>query len=171
MLYELKSVSLPKYGIIEIENFSEKYYDYFIKNIDNSVDYSIITFKTKKNYTQNDIIKEDFLYCSIPVPIFSENFVECLKNDLLDEIDFINCKVECCGKIFRYYIGKIKKVKNLLIKESLKQGISIVKYDKEINEDDFIIARDTTREYIYLANNRFKKLINEKNINIKLKEI
>jgi hypothetical protein len=181
MLYRLEPILFSPYAIIDMERFNKKYYEYFIQNTGDGkfLNYITISFKAQEDYNQNNIIKEDFLSCSTPIPIFSERFVNCLKNDLIDEMDFIKCCVKCNEKIFEYYIGKIKKTKELVDKENseyreLRDGSKVIhsmKYHKNIKEDDFIIARDTINIFVFLVNDRFKELIEKNNINIKLKKI
>jgi hypothetical protein len=143
MLYRLEPILLSPYAIIDMEKFNKKYYEYFIQNTGDGkfLNYVTIEFKAQEDYNQNNIIKEDFLNCSTPIPVFSERFVNCLKNDLIAEMDFIKCSVKCDEKIFEYYIGNIKKSKKLVDKENseyreLRDGskvIHCIKYHKNIN--------------------------------------
>ena len=181
MLYKLEPVLLSQYAIIDMEKFSKKYYDYFIQNTGDGkfTNYVTIEFNAQEAYTQNNIIKEDFLECSTPIPIFSERFVNTLKNNLIEEMEFFKCNVKCENKMFDYFIGKIIKTKDLIDTNKseyreLRDGskiIKIIKFFENIEEDNFIIARDTNEKYVFLVNDRFRELIEKENFNIKLKKI
>jgi hypothetical protein len=164
-----------------MEKYNQKYHDYFVSNIGDGkfLNYVTVPFIAQEGYTNNNIEQEDFLDCINNIPIFSEYFVNIMKNDFSEEMDFIKCNVKCSGKIYNYYIGKIIKTKKFIDEENseyrnLSDGskiINTIKYYQNINEGDFIIARDITYNFIFLVNDKFKELIDKNNLKIKLKEI
>jgi hypothetical protein len=181
MLYELCPLLFSPYALIDMEKFNKKYYEYFVLNNGDGkfLNYTTINFKAQEGYNKNNIIEEDFLDCSTPMPIFSKHFINILENKFIGEMDFIKCNVKCEETIFEYYIGKIIKTKELVDKENTEyrelsdgsKAISIIKYNKKILEEDFIIARDATYKFVFLANEKFKEIVEENNIKIKLKNV
>ena len=181
MLYKLKPVLFSQLAIIDMEKFNKKYYEYFVQNAGDGkfTNHVTIEFNAQEAYTQNNIIKEDFLECSTPIPIFSENFVNALKNNLIGEIEFFKCYVKCESKKFEYFIGKIIKTKDLIDTNKseyreLEDGSKVIKkinFFENIEENNFLIARDTKEKYVFLVNDRFKELIEKEDLNIKLKKI
>jgi hypothetical protein len=178
MLYRLAPISRSP----DAKTFYEKvfpYYDYFVNNKGDGkfLNYTIPTLNSQW-YNQNNIIKEDFLDCLIPMPIFSERFVNTLKNEFVNEIDFIKCKIKCDEKIFEYYIGKILKTKKLVDRKNSRyrkltdgtETISEWSYYMDIDTKDFLIARDTVDKFIYLVTDEFKDLVLKNKMKIKFIE-
>ena len=157
----------------------DKYNDFLVLNKGDGkfLKYTKIKFKTQTAYNKNNITKEDYLESiNFRIPIFSQRFVDCLKNEMQEELDFIECNILCDGNIYNYYIGKILKTRKLVEKQTfdeiiLNDGTKSKRlqstfYNMDIDENDFLIARDGSIEYIYLVNENFKKLVKKNKLKI-----
>jgi len=187
MLYELKPINRSDDIYVYWESFDrhpdwklyEKYNDFIVKNKGDGkfLNYTRIKFKTQTAYNKKNIEKEDYLESiNFKIPIFSQRFVECFKNEMQEELDFIECDILCDGNIYNYYIGKILKTKKLVERQTFdeiilndgtkSERLQNIIYNMNIDENDFLIARDESIDYIYLVNEKFKKLVKRNNLKI-----
>lgn len=177
MFFRLESSISSPYAIIDMEKFLKQYYDFFIKKEGNGkfLDYVTLSFKAQEGYSTDNIVKEDFLKCTIPIPIFSERFFNLAKEVMKGDLDFFRCNVICEQQTFPFYIGRIL-TQDFIVDESkseyrkLRDGdnvLSRVVYH-ENDESNFFIARDSKELFLYTVTTQFKEFVLQNNVNIHL---
>ena len=118
----------------------------FLKNPRINLDYDNI-FSDQLSH----ILETDFYYSSSGILLFSKRFFNEMKEVLEDECDFYKCYVR--NEEVDIYAMYIKRKNNLLDEDDfIKKDLAI---------DDFFIARDTDKLYIYLVSEKFVDTINK----------
>lgn len=120
--------------------------DNFLKNPRINLDYDNI-FSAQLN----DILETDFYYSSSGILLFSKIFFNEMKEILEGECDFYKCYVR--NEEADIYAMYIKRKNNLLDEDDFIK--------KDLATDDFFIARDTDKPYIYVVSQKFVNAINE----------
>jgi len=118
----------------------------FLKNPKINLDYENI-FSDRLN----EILETDFYYSSSGILLFSKRFFNEMKEILDDECDFYKCYVR--NEDADIYAIYIKRKNNLLDEDDfIKKDLAI---------DDFFIARDTDKPYIYVVSQKIVDTINK----------
>lgn len=118
----------------------------FLKNPRINLDYENI-FSDRLN----EILETDFYYSSSGILLFSKRFFNEMKEILEDECDFYKCYVRNEeADIDAMYI---KRKNNLLDEDDFIK--------KDLATDDFFIARDADKPYIYVVSQKFVDTINK----------
>lgn len=118
----------------------------FLKNPRINLDYDNI-FSDQLSH----ILETDFYYSSSGILLFSKRFFNEMKEVLEDECDFYKCYVR--NEEVDIYAMYIKRKNNLLDEDDfIKKDLAI---------DDFFIARDMDKLYIYLVSEKFVDTINK----------
>lgn len=118
----------------------------FLKNPRINLDYDNI-FSDQLSH----ILEADFYYSSSGILLFSKRFFNEMKEVLEDECDFYKCYVR--NEEVDIYAMYIKRKNNLLDEDDfIKKDLAI---------DDFFIARDMDKLYIYLVSEKFVDTINK----------
>lgn len=99
----------------------------------------------------NEILETDFYYSSSGILLFSKRFFNEMNEVLADECDFCRCYVR--NQEADIYAMYIKRKNNLL-----DEG-GFIKNDLVV--DDFFIARDTDKPYIYIVSKKILDIINK----------
>lgn len=99
----------------------------------------------------NEMLETDFYYSSSGVLLFSKRFFNEMKEILEDDCDFYKCSVR--NEEVDIYAMYIKRKNNLL------DEYDFIK--KDLVTDDFFIARDTDKPYIYVVSQKFVDVINK----------
>lgn len=134
-----------KQGVI-VDYFKFDLSDKFLKNPRINLDYENI-FSDRLN----EILETDFYYSPSGILLFSKRFFNEMKEILEDECNFYKCYVRNeDADIYAMYI----KIKNNLLDED-----DFIK--KDLVTDDFFIARDTNKPYIYVVSQKFVDAINK----------
>lgn len=132
-------------GII-VDYFKFDLSNQFLKNPRINLDYDNI-FSDELN----DMLEIDFYYSSSGILLFSKRFFNEMKEILEDECDFYKCYVR--NEEVDIYAMYIKRKNNLL-----DEGDFI---KKDLVKDDFFIARDTDKPYIYVVSQKIVDAINK----------
>lgn len=120
--------------------------DKFLKNSRINLDYDNL-FSDQLN----EILETDFYYSSSGVLLFSKRFFNEMKEILEGGCDFYKCYVR--NEEADIYAMYIKRKNNLLDEDDF------IKNDLVI--DDFFIARDTDKPYIYVVSQKIVDTINK----------
>lgn len=99
----------------------------------------------------NEMLETDFYYSSSGVLLFSKRFFNEMKEILEDDCDFYKCSVR--NEEVDIYAMYIKRKNNLL------DEYDFIKRD--LVTDDFFIARDADKPYIYVVSQKFVDAINK----------
>lgn len=99
----------------------------------------------------NEMLETDFYYSSSGILLFSKRFFNEIKEILEDECDFYKCYAR--NEDAHIYAMYIKRKNNLL------DEYDFIKKDLAI--DNFFIARDTDKPYIYVVSQKFVDIINK----------
>lgn len=99
----------------------------------------------------NEIFETDFYYSSSGILLFSKRFFNEMKEVLLDECDFYRCYVR--NQEVDIYAMYIKRKNNLLDEDDFIK--------KDLVVDDFFIARDNNKPYIYVVSKQFVDIVNK----------
>lgn len=99
----------------------------------------------------NEIFETDFYYSSSGILLFSKRFFNKMKEILEDECDFYKCYVR--NEEVDIYAMYIKRKNNSLDEDDFIK--------KDLVTDDFFIARDTDKPYIYVVSQKFVDIINK----------
>lgn len=99
----------------------------------------------------NEILETDFYYSSSGILLFSKRFFNEMKEILEDECDFYKCYVR--NEEVDIYAMYIKRKNNLLDEDDFIK--------KDLVIDDFFIARDADKPYIYVVSQKFVDIINK----------
>ena len=99
----------------------------------------------------NEILETDFYYSSSGILLFSKRFFNEMKEVLADECDFYQCYVR--NQEADIYAMYIKRKNNLLDEDDFIKNDFVV--------DDFFIARDNDKPYIYLVSRKFVVIVNK----------
>lgn len=118
----------------------------FLKNPRINLDYDNI-FSDQLN----EIFETDFYYSSSGVLLFSKRFFNEMKEIIEDDCDFYKCYVR--NEEVDIYAMYIKRKNNLL------DEYDFIKRD--LVTDDFFIARDADKPYIYVVSQKFVDAINK----------
>lgn len=108
----------------------------------------------------SEILETDFYYSSCGISLFSKRFFNKMKEILEDECDFYKCYVR--NEEVDIYAMYIKRKNNLL-----DEGDFI---KKDLVTDDFFIARDTDKPYIYIVSQKIVDIINKFKLNMNFLE-
>lgn len=147
-------------------NDSRRYFKYFIENKEiNFSKHLYPTLIAQTGYSENFIKQLDFINCVLPIPIFSQRFVETIGNKIEDELQFYPCSILVRNKKIDFYIGKIIKYKEIIdLKHSgrrqLTDGTFIpdIPYFYKRQKEDYYIIRDSTYKSHYIVSDFFKQL-------------
>ncbi|QSB54551.1 hypothetical protein I6J48_02380 [Acinetobacter calcoaceticus] len=120
--------------------------DNFLRNPRINLDYDNI-FSDQLN----EILETDFYYSSSGILLFSKRFFNEMKEILEGECDFYKCYVR--NEEADIYAMYIKRKNNLLDEDDFIK--------KDLATDDFFIARDTDKPYIYVVSQKFVDTINK----------
>jgi hypothetical protein len=120
--------------------------DNFLRNPRINLDYDNI-FSDQLN----EILETDFYYSSSGILLFSKRFFNEMKEILEGECDFYKCYVR--NEEADIYAMYIKRKNNLLDEDDFIK--------KDLTTDDFFIARDTNKSYIYVVSQKFVDTINK----------
>lgn len=118
----------------------------FLKNPRINLDYENI-FSDRLN----EILETDFYYSSSGILLFSKRFFNEMKEILEDECDFYKCYVR--NEEADIYAMYIKRKNNLLDEDDFIK--------KDLATDDFFIARDADKPYIYVVSQKIVDTINK----------
>lgn len=140
---------------IVIDYFKFDLSNQFLKNPRINLDYDNI-FSDQLN----EILETDFYYSSSGILLFSKRFFNEMKEILEDECDFYKCYVR--NKEVDIYAMYIKRKNNLLDEDDFIK--------KDLVTDDFFIARDTDKPYIYVVSQKFVDAINKFKLKINFLE-
>jgi hypothetical protein len=132
-----------KKGII-VDYFKFDLSDKFLKNPRINLDYENI-FSDRLN----EILETDFYYSSSGILLFSKRFFNEMKEVLAEECDFYRCYVR--NQEADIYAIYIKRKNNLLDEDDFIKNDLVV--------DDFFIARDTDKPYIYVVSKKFVDIV------------
>lgn len=131
---------------IIVDYFKFDLSDNFLRNPRINLDYDNI-FSDQLN----EILETDFYYSSSGILLFSKRFFNEMKEILEGECDFYKCYVR--NEEVDIYAVYIKRKNNLLDEDDfIKKDLAI---------DDFFIARDMDKLYIYLVSEKFVDTINK----------
>ncbi|AMX18961.1 hypothetical protein IEC338SC_1825 [Acinetobacter pittii] len=131
---------------IVIDYFKFDLSNQFLKNPRINLDYNNI-FSDQLS----EILETDFYYSSSGILLFSKRFFNKIKEILEDECDFYKCYVR--NEEIDIYAMYIKRKNNLLDEDDFIK--------KDLVTDDFFIARDTDKPYIYVVSQKFVDIINK----------
>ncbi|RZH13884.1 hypothetical protein EXE02_01290 [Acinetobacter pittii] len=131
---------------IIIDYFKFDLSDNFLKNPRINLDYDNI-FSDQLN----EILETDYYYSSSGILLFSKRFFNEMKEILEDDCDFYKCYVR--NEEVDIYAMYIKRKNNLLDEDDFIK--------KDLVIDDFFIARDTDKPYIYVVSQKFVDIINK----------
>ncbi len=131
---------------IIIDYFKFDLSDNFLKNPRINLDYDNI-FSDQLN----EILETDFYYSSSGILLFSKRFFNEMKEILEDDCDFYKCYLR--NEEVDIYAMYIKRKNNLLDEDDFIK--------KDLVIDDFFIARDTDKPYIYVVSQKFVDIINK----------
>lgn len=131
---------------IVIDYFKFNLSNQFLKNPRINLDYDNVFYDQL-----NEILETDFYYSSSGILLFSKRFFNEMKEILEDECDFYKCYVR--NEEVDIYAMYIKRKNNLL-----DEGDFI---KKDFVTDDFFIARDTDKPYIYVVSQKIVDTINK----------
>ena len=131
---------------IIVDYFKFDLSDNFLKNPRINLDYDNI-FSDQLN----EILATDFYYSSSGILLFSKRFFNEMKEILEDECDFYKCYVR--NEEVDIYAMYVKRKNNLLDEDDFIK--------KDLVTDDFFIARDTDKPYIYVVSQKFVNAVNE----------
>ncbi|KIE84718.1 hypothetical protein SD67_14115 [Acinetobacter pittii] len=99
----------------------------------------------------NEMLETDFYYSSSGILLFSKRFFNEIKEILEDECDFYKCYAR--NEDAHIYAMYIKRKNNLLDEDNfIKKDLAI---------DNFFIARDTDKPYIYVVSQKIVDIINK----------
>ena len=140
---------------IVIDYFKFDLSNQFLKNPRINLDYDNI-------YSDqlNEILETDFYYSSSGILLFSKRFFNEMKEILDDECDFYKCYVR--NEDADIYAIYIKRKNNLLDEDDFIK--------KDLVTDDFFIARDTDKPYIYVVSQKFVNAVNKFEFKIRFLE-
>lgn len=131
---------------IIVDYFKFDLSDNFFKNPRINLDYDNVFFDQL-----NEILETDFYYSSSGILLFSKRFFNEMKEILEDECDFYKCYVR--NEEVDIYAMYIKRKNNLLDEDDFIK--------EDLATDDFFIARDTDKPYIYVVSQKFVDTINK----------
>lgn len=131
---------------IFIDYFKFDLSNQFLKNPRINLDYDNI-FSDQLN----EILETDFYYSSSGILLFSKRFFNEMKETFEDECDFYKCYVR--NKEVDIYAMYIKRKNNLLDEDDFIK--------KDLVKDEFFIARDTDKPYIYVVSQKIVDIINK----------
>ena len=131
---------------IIVDYFKFDLSDNFLKNPRINLDYDNI-FSDQLN----EILETDFYYSSSGILLFSKRFFNEMKEIFEDECDFYKCYVR--NEELDVYAMYIKRKNNLLDEDDFIK--------KDLITDDFFIARDTGKPYIYVVSQKIVNAVNE----------
>lgn len=97
----------------------------------------------------NEMLETDFYYSSSGILLFSKRFFNEMKEVLAEECDFYRCYVR--NQEADIYAIYIKRKNNLLDEDDFIKNDLVV--------DDFFIARDTDKPYIYVVSKKFVDIV------------
>ncbi len=129
---------------IVIDFFKFDLSNQFLKNPRINLDYDNI-FSDQLN----EILETDFYYSSSGILLFSKRFFNEMKEILDDNCDFYKCYVR--NEEVDIYAMYIKRKNNLLDEDDFIK--------KDLVTDDFFIARDTDKPYIYVVSKKFVDIV------------
>jgi len=167
-MYKIEQIQT---GFDQIVNFksvadSERYWKYFVENEDViRAEYVNPLLIADTGYSLRQLERLDFLNCILPIPIFSERFVEkngdTLKNDLL----FLPCRVQFHDKILTFYMARILKEATILDVEltgrrQLTDGTWVCDAPHVYvqPDDDVYIVRDASHRSHYIVTEKFREI-------------
>jgi hypothetical protein len=152
---------------------SQRYYKYFVENENVIVaKYVNPILIAGKGYSEKLITTLDFLNCVLPIPIFSEKFVDKNGKELENELIFYPCNILNGNKTMNFFIARIIKFRDIFDiqhsgKRQLTDGTFIpdIPYYYKEQSDIFHIARDLTYKNRYVVSDKFKEICNDMKIN------
>lgn len=173
-MFELNQLGTNFNQIVRFKSLSDsqRYYKYFVENE------NVITSKfvnpiliAEKGYTKKLMNTLDFLNCILPIPVFSQRFVDEKREELENELVFYPCTVLRESEKINFFIARILKFRDIFdIQHSGKRQLidgtfipDIPYYYKEPN-DDFYIVRDLTYKNRYVVSDKFKEMCNDMKI-------
>jgi hypothetical protein len=134
-----------------------------------------IEFDAGKGYTLKNIANTDYISTASAL-LFSRRFVNSIGEVLKNEMQFFPCKVICRGSALNWYMAKITHLFPVIDKELSTYYTSVgnrmlkwVKYRTDI-EEQFYVARDSEETTFFVVSDLFKKLCEENDIMIEIKE-
>jgi hypothetical protein len=152
---------------------SQRYYKYFVEN-ENVIapEYINPILIAGKGYSEKQIKTLDFLNCVLPVPVFSQKFVDKNGKELENELSFYTCNIFNNNEKMNFFIARILKYRDIFdIQHSGKRQLTdetfipdIPYYYKE-QSDIFYIVRDLTYKNRYVVSGKFKEMCNGMKIN------
>ncbi len=162
-------------AIVDFKDGADRIFDYFILNKGDGkfLDFTKPVAIAQSGYNKKNITTTDFLKASIGVPVFSASFKEKMEAELKDDLEFVECTVNCQGESFTFYAGKINTHIDLVDKEksayrTLTDGSSRLMravYREEFAQS-FLIARDAEIKAKNVVSEDFKKLVEERGLKI-----
>ena len=134
-------------------------------------------FIAGNGYTKQNIGKTDYIFCPCAL-LFSERFVKKVEAVLINELQFIPCKIMCQGDTYEWYAARIIRRLPLIDKEAstyitLSEGekiYDIIKYRTNI-EDNFFIAKDVDSITDFAVSELFRELCVKNELNINFKKV
>lgn len=179
------SLSMFKIGQIETnsnqiihfksQSDSQRYWKFFVENEDIILPHYVNPLLiAEKGYTQQQIQTLDFLNCILPIPLFSERFVEKNSDILKNEILFFPCKIKKEKDITEFFLGRILRSGDILdVQHSgsrrLMDGTQIpdIPFMYRIEAEDFYILRDKIYKSHYIISKKFASLCEGFNLELK----
>lgn len=168
LVYRIRQIATNANQIINFKSLadSERYWKYFILNEDVvRAEYINPLLLASSGYSERQIDSFDFLNCVIPIPIFSERFVEKNAVILENDIKFLPCRVSGGHGITTFYMGRVLKHDSIIDadrtgKRVLTDGTCVPDepYIYKNTEDNFFMLRDNVYNWHYVVSERFRDL-------------
>ena len=168
LVYRIRQIETNANQIINFKSLadSERYWKYFILNEDVvRAEYINPLLLASSGYSEQQIDSFDFLNCVIPVPIFSERFVEKNAVILENDIKFLPRRVSGGHGITTFYMGRVLKHDSIIDadrtgKRVLTDGTCVPDepYIYKNIEDNFFMLRDNVYNWHYVVSERFRDL-------------
>ena len=134
---------------------ANRYWKFFVENEDViRAEYVNPLLIADVGYSLRQLKRLDFLNCILPIPIFSERFVEKNAETLKDDLLFFPCSVQSKHDMLPFYMGRILNISSILDVE--RSGKWPFVYHKANN--DHYIVRDATHRSHYVASERLREI-------------
>jgi hypothetical protein len=147
----------------DVKSRQEKIIDFFKFDEDTGFSkYPVInlTFDDDLKTEINLILKTDFYFSSSGILLFSQDFLDKVKNEIEKECNFYRCEIN--GQVSNIYAMHIINKKKLLETNNT--------INKNINQDDFFICKDISMPYFYLITEKFVNMVKEKKLKMNFLE-
>lgn len=145
---------------------ANRYWKFFVENEDViRAEYVNPLLIADVGYSLRQLKRLDFLNYILPIPIFSERFVEKNAETLKDDLLFFPCSVQSKHDILPFYMGRILNISSILDVErsgkwQLTDGswIPDVPFVYHKANNDHYIVRDATHRSHYVASERLREI-------------